>query len=267
MIDKFQIEICAGSLSDLLTADAFDEVDRVEFNSALELGGLTPSYGSFLQAREKSKKRIICMVRPRAAGFVYNEDEKNTMFRDAQLFLDAGADGIVFGFLNPDHTVDEETTAKMVSLIHGYGKEAVFHKAFDETPDPFQAAQTLINLGVQRILTSGQKADVIAGIHLLTKLQNAYGSQIEILPGGGVKADNIVALLDTTGCMQFHMSAKETRNDSGSYPAVSADNIRKVLVNLQAALHQENTLTREDQDMLRNDSFENIDWNDEDERP
>ena len=63
------------------------------------------------------------------------------------------------------------------------------------------------------------------------------------------------------------MSAKETRNDSGSYPAVSADNIRKVLVNLQAALHQENTLTREDQDMLRNDSFENIDWNDEDERP
>ena len=261
-----KVEVCCGGLGDALAAGRFP-IARIELNSALELGGLTPSLSTLREVKKNVSVPVMTMVRPRGAGFCYSLQEKQIMFLDAEVFLKEGADGIVFGFLNPDHTVDEETTAKMVSLIHGYGKEAVFHKAFDETPDPFQAAQTLINLGVQRILTSGQKADVIAGIDLLTKLQDAYGSQIEILPGGGVKADNIVALLDTTGCMQFHMSAKETRNDSGSYPAVSADNIRKVLVNLQAALHQENTLTREDQDMLRNDSFENIDWNDEDERP
>ncbi len=251
MIDTIQIEICAGGYQDVKEACQFSEVDRIELNSGLELGGLTPSLSTFRLARQYTDKKIICMVRPRTAGFVYTEAEKKVIFQDAQTFLEEGADGIVFGFLNEDNTIDTDATSQMVSLIHGYGKEAVFHKAFDETEQPRVSCSLLIDLGIQRILTSGHEETTLKGIETIRSLQEEFGNEIEILPGGGITADNIVTILQQSGCTQFHMTAKSNRNDNGTYQAVDASNIRKVLRQIEYSLQENHHIkTREDDAML-----------------
>lgn len=229
MKNGITVEICCGSLSDVIQAVSVPETDRIELNCALELGGLTPSLSTLKQAVRVSEKPVIAMVRPRAAGFVYNEGEKQTMYEDSVLFLENGAAGIVFGSLNTDQTIDEAFTRKMIELIHSYGKQAVFHKAFDETPDLFTACETLIRLGADRILTSGGKPDVSAGAEIICELIRAYGDRIEILPGGGVSESNIREVLTAAGSKQIHMSAKVTIEQSGQYPAVSAARIKTIL--------------------------------------
>ena len=154
MINNKLIEICAGSIEDCATADLFP-VDRIELNSAIELGGLTPSVGTLIHAKQVTKLPLCCMVRPRTAGFVYTQHQFESMLFDAELLLENGADGIVFGFLNEDTTIDVQRTKQMADLIKSYGKEVVFHKAFDKTPDKIKACETLIECGVDRILTSG----------------------------------------------------------------------------------------------------------------
>ena len=222
------VEICCGSLTDAIEACSVKEADRIELNCALELGGLTPSAATVKQAVGLSKP-VIAMVRPRGAGFVYKKAKKETMFEDAKLFLDYGVSGIVFGSLNKDQTVDAAFTEKMVQLIHSYGKEAVFHRAFDETPDLFAACETLVSLGIDRILTSGGKPDVLKGADVIEKLIREYGERIEILPGGGVSEANIRSVLEKTASKQIHMSAKVMMEQSGTYPAVSAQRIRNIL--------------------------------------
>ena len=226
------IEICAGSVSDCIAALGVSETDRIELNCALEAGGLTPSLSTFRAARALTAKKIICMVRPRQAGFVYNKTEKKTMFDDASVFLSQGADGIVFGSLNEDHTIDEKFVCKMTYLIHAYGAEAVFHKAFDETPDPFEACETLIRCGADRILTSGQQPDTLSGAPLIRELISRFNGRISILPGGGITKGNVREIIEKTGTAQIHMTAKKQMQDNGTYYAVSEENIRDILAEL-----------------------------------
>lgn len=252
-------EVCAGSLTDVLTAGRFP-VDRIELNCALELGGLTPSLATFEEAKKASSARLICMVRPRPAGFLYNGTEIRTMFLDASAFLDRGADGIVFGFLNSNHTVDRMSTLRMCELIHSHGGEAVFHKAFDLTRNADEAMEDLMECGVDRVLTSGHQPDIIQGEAELKHLQETYGSRIQILPGGGVTADNAAAFLDATHCVQLHFSAKTSLQDDGSYYASDA---RKIDAILQAVRHrsgisegQASNLSGEDLAMLEEEPYE-----------
>ena len=256
MINGITVEICAGSLTDCLAADAVAETDRIELNCSLELGGITPSLNTLLMAKERVHNRIICMVRPRPAGFIYNADELESMYRDAKTFLDNGADGIVFGVLNQNHEVDEAYTAKMCQLIHSYGKEAVFHKAYDNAADPDAAMQALIRCGVDRVLTSGQKPSAETGAPLIAELIRRYGDQIEILPGGGVTAKNAAKILKNTGASQIHMTAKTSLNDDGIYFAVSEENIRNVLDTLRPARSMKKAMTGEDIAMLKSDAYE-----------
>lgn len=132
------------------------------------------------------------MVRPREGGFCYSETEYAAMLADARALLAAGADGLAFGFLHDDGTVDEARTREFVALCGE--KEAVFHRAFDVTPDRDAAMQTLIACGVKRVLTSGGACDAPSGKDELRRLQAAYGRQIEILPGGGIRAENAAQL-------------------------------------------------------------------------
>lgn len=258
MLDEIKIEICAGGIEDVLTASAFSEVDRIELNSALECGGLTPSLSAFTQARKATDKKLLCMVRPRSAGFVYTEAEKEVMIEDACYFLEHGADGIVFGFLKKDDTIDVRAVRNMCELIHSYGKEAVFHKAFDLTANLSESCQTLISLKIDRILTSGGKDTVLKGASALHTLIHTYGQQIEILPGGGITPDNILTVLQKTGATQFHMSAKEMKQDHGTYPAVCADRIRRTLTALHYGLSDNRRiLSDEDMGMLK-DPFDPI---------
>lgn len=254
---NLQIEICCGSLTDCLTANKYP-IDRIELNSSLELGGITPTLATLLEAKKQTNKKIICMVRPRTAGFCYNDYEISTMFMDAKIMLENHADGIVFGFLNPNRTIDIPTTAKMVELIHSYNKEAVFHKAFDELIDPYKGIEDLISCKVDRVLTSGCAPTVLEGIDVITKLEKDYGSKIQILPGCGINQNNIVEILEKSHVKQFHMTAKSTFNDRGDYVAVDGRNIQAVLDKIgKNNLSSRNNLTGEDIAMLENDYYEN----------
>ncbi|MDO4467264.1 MAG: copper homeostasis protein CutC [Bacillota bacterium] len=237
------IEICTGSYQDCLAAYK-GGAKRVELNSALSVGGLTPSLSTLIRVKNETDLKVICMVRPRAAGFCYDKDDKNIMMDDARLFLEHGADGIAFGFLNEDGSIQMEYTKEMVDLIHSYHKEAVFHRAFDVTPDPFQAMEILIELGVDRLLTSGQKAKAMEGIELIKSLQEKYGQQIEILAGSGMNASNAKEMMDYTGISQVHSSCKAYKEDgttqskyvsysyidnSNQYDIVSKDLVKKLM--------------------------------------
>src|SRR5581483_11271598 len=148
------------------------------------------------------------MIRPRGAGFWYTEPEFAVMERDATLAVDHGADGIVFGILRPDGTIDVERCQRMRRIIGA--RQAVFHRAFDVTPDPFKALDQLVELGVTRVLTSGQEDSAPEGCALIKRLMDYAGDQIEILPGGGIKPHNLQQVVTATGCKQVHLTAFRT---------------------------------------------------------
>ena len=239
-------EVCAGSVQDCINAQ-LGGADRVELNSALHLGGLTPSLAMLRLVKEKTSLKVVCMDRPRAAGFCYDDVEIETMFEDAKILLENGADGISFGFLNSDATINETETKKMVELIHQYQKEAVFHRAFDCVDDPMHAIKQLIDCGVDRILTSGLQPTAMQGALVLEKLQSEFGNQIELLAGSGINANNIRALKEQTGLHQFHGSCKEWCKDptttvgnvsyayheSDDYDCVSLEKVKSIVQELR----------------------------------
>lgn len=239
-------EVCAGSVQDCINAQ-LGGADRVELNSALHLGGLTPSLAMLKLVKEKTSLKVVCMDRPRAAGFCYDDVEIETMFEDAKILLENGADGISFGFLNSDATINVTETKKMVELIHQYQKEAVFHRAFDCVDDPMHAIKQLIDCGVDRILTSGLQPTAMQGASVLEKLQSEFGDQIELLAGSGINANNIRALKEQTGLHQFHGSCKEWCKDptttvgnvsyayheSDDYDCVSLEKVRSIVQELR----------------------------------
>ena len=239
-------EVCAGSVQDCMNAEQ-GGADRVELNSALYLGGLTPSLAMLKLVKEKTSLKVICMNRPRAAGFCYNDVEIETMFEDARLLLENGADGISFGFLNPDATINTIQTKKMVELIHRYHKEAVFHRAFDCVSDPYVAIQQLIDCGVDRILTSGLQPTAMQGIQNISKLQSEFGDKIELLVGSGINSNNIQIIKEQAKVYQFHGSCKEWCKDptttvgevsyayheSDDYDCVSLEKVKSIVQELR----------------------------------
>lgn len=209
---KTTVEICTGSYADCMAA-FHGGAERVELNSALSVGGLTASVAVLRRVKKETTLKVICMVRPRAGGFCYDEAETKIMMEEARLLLENGADGIAFGFLHADGTVHRERTLQMSELIHSFGKEAVFHRAFDVTKDPFQAMEVLLSCKIDRLLTSGQRAKAMQGSELIAQLQDRFGDRIEILAGSGVNAQNAGELLAHTGIRQVHSSCKGYRLD------------------------------------------------------
>ena len=138
MVNNIKIEICCGNIDDVIGAAKFP-IDRIELNSGMELGGLTPTVATLKKAKEVTDAAIVCMTRTRTAGFFYTQAAYEVMLEDAKILLENGADGIVFGFLNEDNTIDMTRTKEITALIKSYGKEAIFHKAFDMAKDPYQA--------------------------------------------------------------------------------------------------------------------------------
>ena len=204
MKNALTIEICAGSLDDAIAAEKTGAA-RIELNSSLFLGGLTPSLGSLRLVKKATKLKVMTMVRPRAAGFLYTASEFKTMEEDARLFVDNGADGIVFGFLKRDGTIDEKRCEALISIAGN--KEKVFHRAIDVVPDPLKALDTLINLGFTRVLTSGQEPTAYEGMELIAAMVKHAKGRIEILPGGGITKKNAAKLVQGTGVTQIHFAA------------------------------------------------------------
>lgn len=239
------IEICCGSALDVIAA-ARGGANRAELNSALALGGLTPSLGNLTEAAEKTGLPIIVMIRTRGAGFCYSDDEFTAMKRDAQLLLQHGAAGLAFGSLNADRTINENQTRELIDLAHAQNKEFVFHRALDCAMDPETAIMQLIRWKADRILTSGCCEKAVQGSSRIAAWQKQFGSDIEILAGSGVNAQNAKTLLKQTGIRQLHSSCKDWLTDpttSGNqvtygyaaapheldYDCVSADKVRELI--------------------------------------
>ncbi len=206
------VEICCGSYHDALLAEA-GGAKRVELNSAMALGGLTPSMSQLLLIKRETKLKVIAMARPRGAGFCYGQEDFKQMLFDCQMMMSHGADGVAFGCLKPDATIDLTQTELMVKAIKDKGGVAVFHRAFDCVKNPFEATEQLINLSVDRLLTSGQKEKAIEGWELIRQLNEAYKEKIEILAGGGVNEENALELVEKTGVTQIHSSCKHWITD------------------------------------------------------
>jgi copper homeostasis protein len=179
------------------------------------------------------------LIRPRPGGFVYGDDPFLTMRRDADLALAHGADGLVFGLLRSDHSIDRPRTSALVAQAGR--RQTVFHRAFDLTPDPFAALETLIDLGVTRVLTSGQQPAAPDGADLIRRLIERAAGRIEILPGAGVTPANAAALIARTGATQLHGTFSVPRANpagpvcDGGYRATSAQLIADTRTALRAA--------------------------------
>lgn len=204
------LEVIACSVEDCLAA-ARGGADRIELCAALPLGGLSPSPGLLLAARAAVRLPIMAMVRPRAGGFAYTEAEFGVMLRDAEWSLAQGADGIVFGCLLPSGEVDRSRVRALAALAGG--KETVFHRAFDVTPDPRAALDALMELGVTRVLSSGHEPSALAGAENLAAHRAHARGRIEILPGGGITPANVREVLRRTGADQVHASLSGSRRD------------------------------------------------------
>jgi len=208
-VKKITVEICCGSAADVFEA-ARAGADRVELNCALFLGGLTPSIGQMIAARD-AEIGIFTMIRPREGGFCYSETEFTTMTHDVSRMLEAGADGIVFGILNADGSVDEERCARLLEAAAG--APAVFHRAFDVTPDWRQALDALCRLGFVRVLTSGQAPSADMGAARIREMVDYANGRIEILPGAGIRTYNALDILNRTNCNQVHVSLRAVQAD------------------------------------------------------
>lgn len=209
---KVMIEICSVALKDCIRAEACG-ADRIELCASMAAGGLTPSMGLFQLIKEHIKIPVMIMIRPRGAGFCYDNWEYEVMKKDTQLFLDQGADGCVFGILHKDKTVDKERTKELVTRIHQSGKEAVFHRAFDECPNKEQAIRSLIDCGVDRILTAGGQGNAMDHLKELYQWQKEYGSRIQFQTCGTIRSDNIKSVVDGTEIYQVHSACRVFKQD------------------------------------------------------
>jgi copper homeostasis protein len=207
------VEICAASLEDALQAQA-GGAHRLELSSALELGGLTPSLGSLIEIRQAVRLPIIALLRPRSGGFAYGASDFKVMQRDLDLLLEHGAHGIALGIITEDGGLDRERCQRLVAQAQG--RELVFHRAFDVTPDPFQTLEELIDLGFRRVLTSGHEKSALRGASLIRALLERAAGRIEILPAGGINRLTVAAVLAQTGCRQIHASLRTQRIDNST---------------------------------------------------
>jgi copper homeostasis protein len=199
------LEIAANSVASALAAQQ-GGAGRVELCTALELGGLTPSYAQIAMAREKLTIPLYVLIRPRAGDFLYSALECETMLRDIEACAKAGCDGVVLGVLDADGHVDRPRCHSLISAAGNMG--VTFHRAFDLARDPLTALEDVIALGCERVLTSGAQASAIEGAELIHQLVELAAGRIVVMPGAGVHAGNISELMAITGASEFHASAK-----------------------------------------------------------
>lgn len=201
------LEICAGSVESAIAARN-GGAQRIELCAALEIGGVTPSAGLIAEARKVDGLTLNVIIRPRGGDFLYDEHEVACMEQDIRICRELGADGVVIGALTADGDID---TALCRRLIAAAGDMSVtFHRAFDMCRDPKAALEELITIGCDRVLTSGQAATAQAGIPLLKELVEQADGRIIIMPGCGVNSDNAARILQATGAVEIHASARKS---------------------------------------------------------
>ena len=203
-MSEILLECCVGSVESAVNAE-LGGAGRVELCSALELGGVTPSSAVIQLARERIDVPLFVLVRPRGGDFHYSPVEVEVMKTDIAAARDLGADGIVLGISRKDGNVDVERTAELIDVSGG--ASITFHRAFDSAPDPLAALETLRELGVNRVLTTGGARRAEEGLAGLGKLVEAAAGRIGILPGGGINHENCRRIIEQTGAREIHVGS------------------------------------------------------------
>ena len=197
-------EICVDSVAGVRAA-RHAGAQRVELCADLLEGGITPSLGMIRQARKVSGIDLNVMIRPRGGDFLFNDDEFAAMRADIETAKAEGANGVVIGLLTAAGEIDAARTRELVALARPLS--VTFHRAFDVAAEPFRALETLIALGVDRVLTSGQEPSVLEGLPLIVELMKRAGERIVIMPGGGITARNVERIVEATKPREIHFAA------------------------------------------------------------
>ena len=202
------LEICANSVQSCVEAEA-GGAHRVELCASIPEGGTTPSYGMIRMAqRLTSKIDINIIIRPRGGDFLYSEAEIETMLYDIDMAKQLKVHGVVFGCLTKQGDMDDALMRRLIEASKPLS--VTCHRAFDVCREPFTALEQLIMLGCDRILTSGQQPGAVKGIPLIKELVRCADERIIIMPGCGVREDNIALIEARTGAKEFHTSARST---------------------------------------------------------
>lgn len=205
-----KLEICIDSLSSARTA-LVGGADRLEVCGSLAVGGITPRVDLVERCMElfpsdHSLSNIMMMIRPHSRGFVYNQDDLKAMLSDIDMANQLGVQGVVFGALTADGCVNKSLCRRLIDVARPL--EITFHRAFDLAQDPFQAMDDLMDLGFDRVLTSGQAETALQGEQTLKKLVHHAGDTLTVIVAGNVRAENIQRL-QLTGANEFHSSARK----------------------------------------------------------
>lgn len=210
------LEVCIDSFASAQAAK-LGGADRLEVCSALAVGGTTPSFGLVEQCVAEVQLPVMMMIRPHDGGFVLDDDHLDTMITDIEVAKSLGVQGVVFGALTADRHLDLDATRALMDAADDL--EVTFHRAFDLVVDPVHVLGQLEELGVHRILTSGQKRTAMEGASLLRQLVETSKQalkQTSLLAGSGVNAQNAQALVQQTGVREVHASASVSANDAQS---------------------------------------------------
>lgn len=209
-----ELEVIGFDLASCLTAES-QGADRIELCANPHEGGTTPSYGMIAVAKENTSIQLFPIIRPRGGDFLFSQLEFQSMIADVEQCEQLGCDGVVIGMLVEDGRVDVDRCAELIR--YAGAMQVTFHRAFDRVKDPMRSMEEIIDLGCTRILTSGLHPNVELGQEMLRALVDAAGNRITIMPGSGVRSNNILELAKFTGAKAFHSSARSARASSMEY--------------------------------------------------
>jgi len=239
---RYQLEIIGYNIEACITAQA-SGAHRIELCDNVAAGGTTPSYGFIKVAREVLKIPLYPIIRPRAGDFHFTQAEFDVMKADVLICKKLGCDGVVIGMLTKDGSIDKERCSQLVN--HAYPMGVTFHRAFDRVADAAVALETIIDLGCERVLTSGLMPNAESGIANIADLVRQAAGRISIMPGSGIRSANLENIASETGATEFHSSAlasvvssMEFRNDrmQENLASVSVDD--QEIKNMLSILHR-----------------------------
>jgi copper homeostasis protein len=229
---SYKLEIIGFNIESCIAAQEAG-ANRIELCVGPGEGGTTPSYAFIKAAREKLQIDLYVMIRPRGGDFLYSDEDFEIMKNDVAICKELGCNGIVTGILTVDGKVDKKRCKELIGIA--YPLEATFHRAFDRVVDPFEALEDIIELGFERILTSGLKPKAIDSLDLLSKLIKQSDEKIIIMPGSGVTAENIITIAESTGATELHSSATLAEESKMEYKNAKINEpLNHVTVNKEA---------------------------------
>ena len=208
------LEIVVYNIESALKAQE-GRADRIELCDNPGEGGTTPSYGTIENVRQNVNLDVFVMIRPRGGDFHYSNYEFHSMKRDIDQCQKLSVDGVVFGILNEDGTIDKKRCTELIKRARPL--KVTCHRAFDMTRDPFEALEDCIEAGFDRILTAGQQAQAIKGVDLIAELIKKANGRIAIMPGSGVNENTVEEIVSRTKATEIHFSATAFRDSAMTY--------------------------------------------------